>query len=101
MNSIEREKLLKLATEEGEGNFRSFEPEQATYYLSYSECRHIQPMAVYDSTELKNTRDSLMNLWENEQVKRKCIPIFLSALRKASMEPEKQLPDIDLYNYMM
>ena len=74
----------------------------ATYFIKYENSKHLdKTICEYSSSEIANYRDNLTKLWEDDDNAKKFIPVLLQAYQKTQEVSKNQLPDIDLYNYMM
>jgi hypothetical protein len=79
--------------------------ETDSYYKKYEESKHIgdSPLMEYDfatPVEFKAYLDRIWNDGEYENIgglKR----LFMKLMMESADKPEKMLPDVDTYNYMM
>ena len=74
----------------------------ATYFIKYENSKHLEKtICGYSSSEIADYRANLTKLWKDDDSAKKFIPVLLQAYQKTQEVSKNQLPDIDLYNYMM
>lgn len=101
MYSINDEIKQVHLSEESEYEFEKIESNADSYYLNYLNSSHLDSALIeYDSENMKLMRNRLQKLWGNEDKIKKYIPIVMSALTQKLLD-KGELPQIDLYNYMM
>lgn len=74
---------------------------EESYFVPYKDSKHLDSaLCVYDSDRVLDFKEALLELWEDDAKKRDIVPIVLAADYRSRKEHKKQIPEIDMVNYM-